>query len=310
MINYKKTYALLVGAVLLLTGLGRGLASAADCGALHEAIRQERVLVNKRTLVEAALKSCPNDPDIYYQNGYILERLRKYADAMASYRKAIALEPGYAKAYFSLADILALQNDYGEAVAAYREGLRHDPGDERAKGSLDAVLAKYQEDSGQKDLAVPVSPAVPAVSAVPAVPAVPVIEAQKTAPPKAVAVTSDFAVAPIVRLEIPFSQKTAALSRDAQDVLSVVVGQAMKRENMRSNKFEIGGHTDNQGDANKNYEISKERAEAVKDFLVEGFSIEPGRLKLAYHGPKKPKAPNDSPANQELNRRVDFTRLD
>jgi outer membrane protein OmpA-like peptidoglycan-associated protein len=300
MIECKRRYSLVVGAVALLAGLGSGVALAADCGALHDAISQERVLINKRSLVEAALKSCPNDPAIYYQKGYVLERLRKYEDAMASYRQAITLDSGYAKAYFSLGDIQALQKNYGEAVAAYREGLRYDPGNERAKGSLHEVLAKYQE-------VTPSQMEQPAVLT----PAVSVAVTPKAPPAKAVAAgPPPLGVAPIIRLHIPFAQKTAVLSQDAQDVLSVVVGQAMRSEKLRGSRFEIGGHTDNQGEAPKNYEISKERAVAVKQFLVEGFGIEPERFKLVYHGSKKPKASNDRPANQELNRRVDFTRLD
>jgi outer membrane protein OmpA-like peptidoglycan-associated protein len=79
---------------------------------------------------------------------------------------------------------------------------------------------------------------------------------------------------------------------------------------MRSSGFEIGGHTDNLGNADRNYDISKKRAIVVQKYLTEGFGIAPDRLKLAYHGQKKPIVPNNSPANQKLNRRVDFSKID
>ncbi len=124
------------------------------------------------------------------------------------------------------------------------------------------------------------------------------------------AVAPKFAVAPITRLNVPFHQKSIDLSQDAQDVLSVVVGQAMNRKDIRGNSFEVGGHTDNLGDAGKNYDISKKRAINVKKYLTEGFGIDSSRLKLAYHGQKKSKVPNNSPANQAINRRVDFIKID
>ncbi len=291
-----------------MASIGSGAALAADCKVLHDAIHKERVLMNKKALVDAALKVCPKDPDIVYDNGYIFERFRKYEEALANYRKAIALDAGYAKAYFSIGDIEALQNNYSEAVEAYKEGLRLEPDNDRARGSLKVVQAKKLESGGA---AAVKSPAVAVVPPVSLPPVSPVAKKKKLAPVKTeVEATPNFAEAPITRLNIPFRQKSGDLSQDAQDVLSVVVGQAMNRKDMQGNSYEVGGHTDNLEDTGKNYEISKKRAISVKKYLTEGFAIDSNRLKLAYHGQKKPKVPNTSPANQALNRRVDFTKID
>ena len=306
MIDDKRSYYVLIGAVLLMAALCSGVALAADCKVLHDTIRKERVLLKKKALLAAALKVCPDDPTIIYQDGYVLERLRKYKDALVRYRKAVALDSDYVKAYFSIGDIEALQNNYGEAIDAYTEGLRREPGNDRARVSLNkVVLAKKREDAAGNRRAVPV------VAPVSVAPVSPVVEKKKISPPKtAVAVAPKFAVAPITRLNVPFHQKSIDLSQDAQDVLSVVVGQAMNRKDMRGNSFEVGGHTDNLGDAGKNYNISKKRAINVKKYLTEGFAIDSNRLKLAYHGQKKSKVPNTSPANRAINRRVDFIKID
>ena len=84
----------------------------------------------------------------------------------------------------------------------------------------------------------------------------------------------------------------------------------MNRSDMRGSRFEIGGHTDNQGNANKNYEISKGRANTVHDYLTKDLGIDPSRLKAVFHGQKKPRVPNSSAANKEMNRRVEFTKLE
>ena len=295
----------MLGVTLLMAALSSGVAVAADCKGLHDGIHKERVLMKKKALVEAALKVCPKDPEIVYDNGYIFERLRKYEDALMNYRKAISLDSGYAKAYFSIGDIEVLQNNYSAAVEAYKEGLRREPGNDRARGSLKVALAKKRESAAANSRVVAVVPPrpVPPVSPVVKKKKVAVVKTERVVPP-------NFAEAPITRLDIPFRQKSGALSQDAQDVLSVVVGQAMNRKDMQGNRFEVGGHTDNRGDTGGNYDISKKRASNVKNYLTKGFGIDSNRLKLAYHGQKKPKVPNTSPANQAINRRVDFTKLD
>lgn len=287
---------------MLTVGLVSGVSLAADCKILHDGIRTERVLMKKKALVEAALGVCSDDPGILYQSGYVFERLRKYKDALVSYRKAIAHDSGYAKAYFSIGDIETLQKNYEKAVDAYTEGLRYEPDNGRALGSLEVARTKSKLVSAAKSpLAVPVEATSSGASA---------MKVKKAYPPKsATVVPSKFALAPIARLNVLFDQKMVTLNQDARDVLGVVVGQAMNRADMGTTRFEVGGHTDNLGDADKNYEISKKRASAVQKYLIEGYGIDRDRLKLAYHGQKKPLKPNKSPANQAINRRVDFVMI-
>lgn len=294
--------ALLLGAALLLVNT---TAVAADCKALKDSIRKERGLMSKKALIEDAMKVCPKDAEIVYQNGYAYERLRKYEDALRYYRKAIALDSNYAKAYFSIGDIQMLLKNYQQAVDSYISGLRHAPSDRRARGSLDVARGKYRELTGKEAPNAPKGGGAAPAAATAAIP-----KAQAKAAPKKASGPSSYAEAPILRLQVPFYKKNSSLSQDARDVLSVVVGQAMNRSDMRGNSFEIGGHTDNQGNASKNYEISKKRANAVYQYLDKDLRVDSNRLKLAYHGQKKPRVPNSSAANKELNRRVDFTKID
>ncbi len=116
-------------------------------------------------------------------------------------------------------------------------------------------------------------------------------------------------MAPILRLQVPFENQAVELSQEAKDVLAVVVGQAMQRKDMALSRFEVSGHTDNLGDPAKNLEISKERAEAVKKYLTDNFGIDGGRLQVAYYGQNRPRVSNNSQDNQELNRRVEFSKI-
>lgn len=69
--------------------------------------------------------------------------------------------------------------------------------------------------------------------------------------------------------------------------------------------IEIGGHTDSDGDPGYNQTLSQERADAVKDYLAaQGIPAE--SMTARGYGPDQPIAPNDTPENKALNRRIEF----
>ena len=69
---------------------------------------------------------------------------------------------------------------------------------------------------------------------------------------------------------------------------------------------EVIGHTDDVGADEYNMELSKNRAWAVSDYLIKQVGIESGRLKMIGRGESEPAYPNDSDANRQKNRRVEF----
>ena len=64
------------------------------------------------------------------------------------------------------------------------------------------------------------------------------------------------------------------------------------------------GHTDNVGDKKRNFTLSKERAEAVSQYLIQ-HGIEANRLTSEGKGDSEPIARNDNPEDRALNRRVE-----
>ena len=68
----------------------------------------------------------------------------------------------------------------------------------------------------------------------------------------------------------------------------------------------IGGHTDNVGSDDYNLKLSKERAKAVVNYLIEN-DVEPKRLKYDGFGSTQPIANNSTDQGRALNRRVTFT---
>jgi outer membrane protein OmpA-like peptidoglycan-associated protein len=74
-------------------------------------------------------------------------------------------------------------------------------------------------------------------------------------------------------------------------------------------RLRITGHTDSTGDAAYNEELSMNRANAIKQALVER-GIDAARLETLGMGEKQPVASNDTPEGQALNRRVELVRFD
>lgn len=74
-------------------------------------------------------------------------------------------------------------------------------------------------------------------------------------------------------------------------------------------RIKIVGHTDSDGDNAKNLDLSQRRAKSVMNELVKVFDIAASRIETDGMGETKPVAPNDSPVNKALNRRVEFIKL-
>ena len=74
-------------------------------------------------------------------------------------------------------------------------------------------------------------------------------------------------------------------------------------------KVKIIGHTDADGADPANLDLSKRRAASVKTELVKNFAIADTRIEADGAGETQPIAPNDTPSNKALNRRVEFIKL-
>jgi OmpA-OmpF porin, OOP family len=74
-------------------------------------------------------------------------------------------------------------------------------------------------------------------------------------------------------------------------------------------RITIVGHTDADGADAANLDLSKRRGASVKNELIKTFGIDASRIESDGLGETKPIAPNDTPANKALNRRVEFIKL-
>lgn len=79
------------------------------------------------------------------------------------------------------------------------------------------------------------------------------------------------------------------------------------------NHVRVEGHTDDlpimTAAFPSNWELSTTRATNVLRYLIDAAGIQASRLSAAGYGEYRPVAPNDSPENRQLNRRVDVVLL-
>jgi OOP family OmpA-OmpF porin len=73
-------------------------------------------------------------------------------------------------------------------------------------------------------------------------------------------------------------------------------------------KLTIEGHTDNVGAAPANQTLSEKRAAAVRQYLMETYSIDAARLQAKGLGQTKPATSNDTPEGRQQNRRVELVK--
>jgi OmpA-OmpF porin, OOP family len=108
-----------------------------------------------------------------------------------------------------------------------------------------------------------------------------------------------------VALYINFDIDKATLRPDAQPVISEI---NKLLTNDSSLKLSIEGHTDSTGTAERNRELSAQRARSVLGALV-GLGIDPARLASKGFGPDQPIASNNDEAGRAKNRRVELVKI-
>ncbi len=70
----------------------------------------------------------------------------------------------------------------------------------------------------------------------------------------------------------------------------------------------VTGHTDSTGGADLNQRLSEERANSVRQYLV-NQNVASGRIQTQGYGPRYPIASNSTPQGREANRRVELELL-
>jgi OmpA-OmpF porin, OOP family len=109
------------------------------------------------------------------------------------------------------------------------------------------------------------------------------------------------------RSGIQFDTNSAVIKADSLPILDNAVASITKEFAAFPNiNIEVGGHTDNVGQASANQALSQSRAQAVLDYLV-SKGVDATRLTAKGYGATKPIADNKTEIARATNRRIEFT---
>ncbi|MCK6685695.1 MAG: OmpA family protein [Thermoanaerobaculia bacterium] len=105
--------------------------------------------------------------------------------------------------------------------------------------------------------------------------------------------------------QINFESGKAAFSPDAYRNLDQLLNDLLVAS---ATVVEVHGHTDSQGNPDKNMQLSEERAFAVKQWLEQKAPVNfpSGRIRVFAHGQTNPVAPNSTETGRAQNRRVEI----
>ena len=102
---------------------------------------------------------------------------------------------------------------------------------------------------------------------------------------------------------IYFDTGKSSIKERSYNILDQIA--SVLKANPQITKVRIEGHTDSRGDADYNKQLSQDRADAVREYLIES-GIDETRLASKGYGEEQPIADNDTATGREKNRRVEF----
>jgi len=108
-----------------------------------------------------------------------------------------------------------------------------------------------------------------------------------------------------VNLDIHFKFDNAIIDQESYTLLDSV-GQAMTSPELTGKSIIIAGHTDATGSELYNLNLSKKRAQAVKEYLVSKWNIAPETMQAVGYGQSRPLTTGKTAADLKKNRRVEI----
>lgn len=288
-------------------------ASAGECDKARELYERGSKSLSLEERVQdfrTAVQLCPsyaeahcNLADSFEKLAYTkkddIEEFNELMDkAVEAYQEAIKSKKDLFPAYLGLGDCYRLLGLYEKSQDAYQRALKLRPGHPTVVSGLDKIRAiKAQETEGFQKAEDIVKHFARSSQG---------NEAGGLMGVRGYSVLKD-------RLRfnnILFDEWSAELKRGEAIEQLTELGKALSSPTVSRSKFVVEGHTDDRGPADRNMQLSKDRAEAVKRYLVENFSMDPKQISTQGFGPSRPRFPNDGSQNRLKNRRVEVLFTD
>ncbi|OEJ69504.1 hypothetical protein BEN30_02835 [Magnetovibrio blakemorei] len=264
--------------------------------------------------LERATQGTTGDWRLYSAIGIANDTMNRYGDAEIAYRKALELCPNDAGILNNLGVSQGLSGRLDQAVLTLKDALHFGQHTDlinrnlrlftRARDLCATCSTDYLKQGDSLILAAGLT-ATDQQGSCTSGPQTPQI------PPSAMvetlaAITPD-APPPSVNIKVYFEFDSATLKPETMDTLNTL-GEALTYGELNNYRFQIAGHTDAVGLDDYNLKLSSQRAQAVSNYLVTTFAIDPARLEAVGFGESQ-LLDWDHP-DGEVNRRVQVTRLD
>lgn len=105
---------------------------------------------------------------------------------------------------------------------------------------------------------------------------------------------------------ILFDNNSATIKPESYGVVKEIANALKSQESIR---IKVIGHTSSDGDDQLNLQLSKKRADAVKELLTTEFGIDAARMETDGLGEAQPAGDNKTSEGKAQNRRVEFIKL-
>lgn len=108
---------------------------------------------------------------------------------------------------------------------------------------------------------------------------------------------------PVIPFVAGFRADAIALDDDAKTALDLAADALAANPEIL---VEVGGHTDDRGSPERRMQLSRARAEAVREYLItKGIAAD--RMTVQAYGAERPLVPNDGATNRAKNNRVELS---
>ena len=262
------------------------------------------LLRQKAFFYKKAIEIYPDYAEAWNNLGDVYENLGAFEDALKAYNKAIEISPGFAIAYFGKGDVLYRCRRYEEAIETYKTGIEYSYNTDKENIYITSQRMKAIQSilvSTKERGIIPSSVLVESLD--------PRNEKGQGIKTRGIDGVGQLPTISLGESILPFSYNSSELLPQAKLQLDELAN-ALRSERLSNASIVLEGYTDEQETTDNNLELSRKRAESVKEYLV-AHGINAKHINVKAYGNSRPIIFGETADEAHAaNRRVEIRRLD
>lgn len=275
----KKTIVHLCGLLLIITCATHTVGACERGRLLYQKAMEEKNNPQRIILLQDSLAAC-EDFAVWYELARCHEKNQNYhkaEEALHHARQTAGNDSAHARVLYRMGILYEKMNRQDQAYCFYKAACKKQP-------TPKALARMKQIDVHRMENGMPVT-AMTRTLSMPS--------------------TKAWGIRPSLTLYITFDyNEDQPNKRGKQEAIKL--GRALTDPSLAGNDFILIGHTDSRGSANYNLNLSRRRAQAVKEYLLRSFNLPPQCLETRGEGETNLRyAPESTEQDYALNRRVE-----